>query len=32
MQYIDYVNLNYKPKKSDLICEFYIEPAKNENS
>jgi len=31
MQYIDYVNLNYKPKRSDLICEFYIEPAKKEN-
>lgn len=30
MQYIDYVHLNYKLKKSDLICEFYIEPAKKE--
>ena len=27
MKYIDYVDLNYRPKKSDLICEFYIEPA-----
>jgi ribulose-bisphosphate carboxylase large chain len=30
MQYIDYVNLDYKPRKSDLICEFYVEPAKKE--
>lgn len=29
MQYLDYVRLNYKPKSSDLICEFYIEPSKN---
>jgi len=26
MKYIDYVRLNYKPSKQDLICEFYIEP------
>lgn len=30
MQYIDYVNLRYKPKRSDLICEFYVEPTKKE--
>jgi len=27
MKYIDYVNLKYKPDKSDLICEFLIEPS-----
>lgn len=27
MRYIDYVQLNYKPAKQDLICEFYVEPA-----
>jgi ribulose-bisphosphate carboxylase large chain len=26
MRYEDYVNLNYKPNKDDLICEFFIEP------
>ena len=26
MRYIDFVNLEYKPKESDLICEFYVEP------
>jgi ribulose-bisphosphate carboxylase large chain len=26
MRYIDYVNLGYKPKKTELICKFYIEP------
>ncbi|MEW6063416.1 MAG: type III ribulose-bisphosphate carboxylase [Nanoarchaeota archaeon] len=26
MSYADFVALNYKPKKSDLICLFYIEP------
>jgi len=25
MKYEDYVNLNYKPSKNDLICEFYLE-------
>jgi len=24
MNYTDYVDLNYKPKKSDLICEFFL--------
>lgn len=27
MRYVDYVQLRYKPKKSDLICEFYVEPS-----
>ncbi|MFH1105776.1 MAG: type III ribulose-bisphosphate carboxylase [Candidatus Aenigmatarchaeota archaeon] len=26
MKYTDYVNTNYSPKRSDLICDFYIEP------
>ena len=30
MKYIDFVDLNYKPKSSDLICSFYLE--KDENS
>jgi len=25
MRYIDFVDLKYKPKASDLICEFYLE-------
>jgi ribulose-bisphosphate carboxylase large chain len=29
MEYLDYVHLNYKPSKDDLICEYYIEPARN---
>jgi ribulose-bisphosphate carboxylase large chain len=29
MKYEDFVNLNYKPSKNDLICEFFIEPASN---
>jgi ribulose-bisphosphate carboxylase large chain len=28
MSYIAFVNLRYKPKKTDLICEFRVEPAK----
>lgn len=24
-----YVNLNYKPKASDIVCEFYMEPARD---
>ena len=27
-QYLDFVNLKYKPKKNDIICLFRIEPAK----
>ncbi|MEM5772744.1 MAG: type III ribulose-bisphosphate carboxylase [Candidatus Aenigmatarchaeota archaeon] len=27
MKYLDYVNLNYKPSKDDLICLFRVEPA-----
>ena len=26
MKYRDYAKLNYKPAKTDLICEFYVEP------
>ena len=26
MRYIDFVNLKYKPKETDLICEFHVEP------
>lgn len=26
MKYIDYVNLRYEPKESDLVCGFYVEP------
>jgi ribulose-bisphosphate carboxylase large chain len=23
---LDYINLKYKPKRKDLVCEFYVEP------
>ncbi|MES0325036.1 MAG: type III ribulose-bisphosphate carboxylase [Candidatus Bathyarchaeia archaeon] len=26
MRYIDFVNLKYRPKDTDLICDFYVEP------
>jgi ribulose-bisphosphate carboxylase large chain len=26
LKYIDFVDLNYKPKETDLICTFHIEP------
>lgn len=26
MNYVDFVNLKYKPKTSDLICTFTVEP------
>ena len=26
MKYIDFVDLSYKPKETDLICTFYVEP------
>ncbi len=26
MRYIDFVNLKYRPKNTDLICDFYVEP------
>jgi ribulose-bisphosphate carboxylase large chain len=26
MKYLDYVDLNYKPSKDDLVCEFFLEP------
>ncbi len=28
MKYTDYVDLHYKPKKTDLVCFFYMEPAR----
>ncbi len=28
MKYIDYVNTSYAPKRSDLICDFYMEPSR----
>ena len=27
MRYIDFVDLNYTPKETDVICTFHIEPA-----
>jgi ribulose-bisphosphate carboxylase large chain len=26
LRYIDFVDLNFKPKETDLICKFYVEP------
>jgi ribulose-bisphosphate carboxylase large chain len=26
LKYLDFVNLSYKPKETDLICTFYLEP------
>ncbi|MEM2112443.1 MAG: ribulose-bisphosphate carboxylase large subunit, partial [Candidatus Bathyarchaeia archaeon] len=26
MRYIDFVDLKYKPRDDDVICEFYVEP------
>ncbi len=26
MRYIDFVNLQYRPEDTDLICDFYVEP------
>ena len=26
MRYIDFVNLKYRPKDTNLICDFYVEP------
>jgi ribulose-bisphosphate carboxylase large chain len=31
MKYTDYVNLKYRPKRSDIICSFYVEPARGVN-
>ena len=25
MKYLDYIDLNYKPSKEDLVCEFFLE-------
>jgi len=26
MRYIDFVDLNYEPRETDLVCEFHVEP------
>ncbi len=26
MKYVDFVNLSYRPKEDDLLCDFYVEP------
>ena len=26
MKYVDFVDLSYKPKETDLLCTFYVEP------
>lgn len=26
MKYLDFINLSYKPKETDLLCAFYVEP------
>ena len=26
MKYVDFVDLNYEPKESDVVCVFYVEP------
>ena len=26
MRYVDFVDLKYEPKETDVICEFYVEP------
>ena len=26
MRYADFVDLTYKPKETDLLCTFYVEP------
>ena len=26
MKYLDFVDLSYKPKETDLVCTFYVEP------
>ena len=26
MKYLDFIDLTYKPKETDLICTFYVEP------
>ena len=27
--YLDFIDLNYKPSKTDIIAYFYVEPAEN---
>ncbi|KXB00772.1 ribulose 1,5-bisphosphate carboxylase, partial [candidate division MSBL1 archaeon SCGC-AAA259M10] len=29
IEYEDFLDLEYKPNETDLICEFYVEPAKD---
>jgi len=26
LRYVDFVDLNYKPKETDVVCTFYVEP------
>jgi len=26
LKYLDFVNLNYKPKETDVVCVFNVEP------
>lgn len=26
MRYVDFVDLNYKPASTDMVCQFYVEP------
>ncbi|MFP3985052.1 MAG: type III ribulose-bisphosphate carboxylase [Candidatus Bathyarchaeia archaeon] len=26
VQYVDFVDLSYRPKEDDLVCDFYVEP------
>jgi ribulose-bisphosphate carboxylase large chain len=26
LKYLDFINLSYKPKETDLVCTFYVEP------
>ena len=26
MKYLDFIDLTYKPKETDLLCAFYVDP------
>ncbi len=26
LRYVDFVDLNYKPRETDVVCTFYVEP------
>jgi len=26
MKYIDFVDLSYKPREDEVVCDFYVEP------